>query len=49
MMINRVVSAILSAFIVFGGFLALTKLDHGIYVSAMPGFLGYLGFLFIFL
>lgn len=47
MMSNRVVAGLLSAFIVFGGFLYLTRLDHGLYVSALPGFLGYIALLFI--
>eukprot|EP00347_Sterkiella_histriomuscorum_P004954 403358448 len=46
---NRVVSAILAAFIAFGAFIFLTRLEKGIYVSSLPGLLGYIGLLFLVL
>jgi len=48
-MSNKIVSGLLSAFIVFGAFIYLLRFDYGTKISAVIGFLGYIGLLFVIL
>ncbi|CDW83712.1 dhhc zinc finger domain containing protein [Stylonychia lemnae] len=44
---NKIISGVLSAFIVFGAFIYLLRFDYGLRVSPIVGFFGYLGLLFV--